>query len=181
MGETKYRLAPKGFTLEQWETFNEDGIIFIENTLSNSTEPPSIGFLKLIPDMSRVGISASIILWRKTSIFLRSSIILATSVLPTTFSVNCSNFIRANFFSDHPAEEITTFGILMAHVRCRIMSFRRNYPFRLRLGIGLTICQTQRWAISLLCLAAIGNSIWTLMIPTTVCWGKRLSVYRKGR
>ena len=36
MGETKCRLAPKGFTLEQWETFNEDGIIFIENTLSNS-------------------------------------------------------------------------------------------------------------------------------------------------
>ena len=36
MGETKCRLAPKGFTLEQWETFNEDGIIFIENTLSDS-------------------------------------------------------------------------------------------------------------------------------------------------
>ena len=36
MGETKCHLAPKGFTLEQWETFNEDGIIFIENTLSNS-------------------------------------------------------------------------------------------------------------------------------------------------
>jgi len=36
MDEKKYRLAPKGFTLKQWETFNEDGIIFIENTLSDS-------------------------------------------------------------------------------------------------------------------------------------------------
>ena len=28
-----YRVAPDGFTVDQWETFNRDGIIFIENAL----------------------------------------------------------------------------------------------------------------------------------------------------
>ena len=32
--EQKYRIAPPGFTSEQWETFNEDGIIFIEDAIS---------------------------------------------------------------------------------------------------------------------------------------------------
>ena len=32
--ENNYRIAPPGFTSEQWETFNEDGIIFIEDALS---------------------------------------------------------------------------------------------------------------------------------------------------
>ena len=31
----KYRVAPPGFTPEQWETFNEDGIIFIEDAISD--------------------------------------------------------------------------------------------------------------------------------------------------
>ncbi len=30
----KYRVAPKGFTIEQWETFLRDGIIIMENALS---------------------------------------------------------------------------------------------------------------------------------------------------
>lgn len=30
----KYRIAPPGFTREQWKTFNEDGIIFIEDAIS---------------------------------------------------------------------------------------------------------------------------------------------------
>jgi hypothetical protein len=33
--EQKYRVAPPGFTSEQWETFNEDGIIFIEDAISD--------------------------------------------------------------------------------------------------------------------------------------------------
>ena len=33
--EQKYRPAPPGFTPEQWETFNEDGIIFIEDAISD--------------------------------------------------------------------------------------------------------------------------------------------------
>ena len=33
--EEKYRVAPPGFTTEQWETFNEDGIIFIEDAISD--------------------------------------------------------------------------------------------------------------------------------------------------
>jgi hypothetical protein len=36
MIDTQYRIAPKGFTLEQWETFLEDGIIFIENAISEA-------------------------------------------------------------------------------------------------------------------------------------------------
>ena len=32
--ENNYRVAPLGFTTEQWQTFNEDGIIFIEDALS---------------------------------------------------------------------------------------------------------------------------------------------------
>ena len=31
----KYRVAPPGFTPEQWQTFNEDGIIFIEDAISD--------------------------------------------------------------------------------------------------------------------------------------------------
>ena len=31
--ENEYRLAPPGFTAEQWEIFNRDGIIFIEDAL----------------------------------------------------------------------------------------------------------------------------------------------------
>ena len=31
----KYRIAPTGFTKEQWETFNEEGIIFIEDAISD--------------------------------------------------------------------------------------------------------------------------------------------------
>ena len=31
----KYRVAPPGFTSEQWKTFNEDGIIFIEDAISD--------------------------------------------------------------------------------------------------------------------------------------------------
>lgn len=34
--EQKYRVAPPGFTPEQWNTFNEDGIIFIEDAISDS-------------------------------------------------------------------------------------------------------------------------------------------------
>ena len=34
--QEKYRIAPPGFTPEQWETFNEDGIIFIENAISET-------------------------------------------------------------------------------------------------------------------------------------------------
>ena len=34
--EQKYRVAPPGFTLEQWETFNKDGIIFIEDAISDA-------------------------------------------------------------------------------------------------------------------------------------------------
>lgn len=30
----KYRIAPTGFKKEQWETFNEEGIIFIEDAIS---------------------------------------------------------------------------------------------------------------------------------------------------
>ena len=33
--EQKYRPAPHGFTPEQWETFNEDGIIFTEDAISD--------------------------------------------------------------------------------------------------------------------------------------------------
>jgi hypothetical protein len=33
--EQKYRVAPSGFTPEQWETFNKDGIIFIEDAISD--------------------------------------------------------------------------------------------------------------------------------------------------
>ena len=33
--EQKYRVAPLGFTPEQWKTFNEDGIIFIEDAVSD--------------------------------------------------------------------------------------------------------------------------------------------------
>ena len=33
--EEKYRRAPPGFTPEQWDTFNEDGIIFIEDAISD--------------------------------------------------------------------------------------------------------------------------------------------------
>ena len=33
--EQKYRVAPLGFTPEQWKTFNEDGIIFIEDAISD--------------------------------------------------------------------------------------------------------------------------------------------------
>ena len=33
--EQNYRVAPPGFTAEQWKTFNEDGIIFIEDALSD--------------------------------------------------------------------------------------------------------------------------------------------------
>ena len=34
MIQTSYRIAPRGFTREQWETFQRDGIIFIEDALS---------------------------------------------------------------------------------------------------------------------------------------------------
>lgn len=34
--EQKYRVAPPGFTAEQWKTFNEDGIIFIEDAISDA-------------------------------------------------------------------------------------------------------------------------------------------------
>ena len=34
--EQKYRPAPPGFTPEQWKTFNEDGIIFIEDAISEA-------------------------------------------------------------------------------------------------------------------------------------------------
>ena len=34
--EEKYRVAPPGFTAEQWKTFNEDGIIFIEDAISDA-------------------------------------------------------------------------------------------------------------------------------------------------
>ena len=34
--EEKYRVAPPGFTAEQWKTFNEDGIIFIEDAISEA-------------------------------------------------------------------------------------------------------------------------------------------------
>ena len=33
--EQKYRVAPAGFTMDQWETFNKDGIIFIEDAISD--------------------------------------------------------------------------------------------------------------------------------------------------
>ena len=33
--EQKYRIVPPGFTSEQWDTFNEDGIIFIEDAISD--------------------------------------------------------------------------------------------------------------------------------------------------
>ena len=33
--EQKYRVAPPGFTMDQWETFNKDGIIFIEDAISD--------------------------------------------------------------------------------------------------------------------------------------------------
>ena len=33
--ELTYRVAPPGFTSEQWEIFNEDGIIFIEDAISD--------------------------------------------------------------------------------------------------------------------------------------------------
>ena len=33
--DQKYRIAPPGFTQEQWKTFNEDGIIFIEDAISD--------------------------------------------------------------------------------------------------------------------------------------------------
>ena len=36
MADTEYRVAPPGFTPEQWETFSRDGIIFIENALSDA-------------------------------------------------------------------------------------------------------------------------------------------------
>jgi hypothetical protein len=36
MEEKTYRIAPPGFSPEQWETFNRDGIIFIENALSDA-------------------------------------------------------------------------------------------------------------------------------------------------
>ena len=32
----KYRVAPSGFTEEQWKAFNEDGIIFIEDAISDA-------------------------------------------------------------------------------------------------------------------------------------------------
>ena len=31
----KYRKAPDGFTLQQWELFNQDGIIIIEDAISD--------------------------------------------------------------------------------------------------------------------------------------------------
>ena len=36
MNETKYRVAPRGFTSEQWETFLRDGIIIIEDALAQA-------------------------------------------------------------------------------------------------------------------------------------------------
>lgn len=33
--DQKYRIAPPGFTQEQWKTFNNDGIIFIEDAISD--------------------------------------------------------------------------------------------------------------------------------------------------
>lgn len=34
MSEENYRIAPPGFSEEQWETFNRDGIIFVEDAIS---------------------------------------------------------------------------------------------------------------------------------------------------
>lgn len=34
MIDAQYRVAPKGFTLEQWETFQKDGIVLIEDAIS---------------------------------------------------------------------------------------------------------------------------------------------------
>ena len=36
MTNQRYRIAPPGFTMDQWETFLEDGIIIIENALSQT-------------------------------------------------------------------------------------------------------------------------------------------------
>ena len=43
--KTTYRIAPPGFTPEQWATFLEDGIIVIENAL---TEDEVAGYLEAI-------------------------------------------------------------------------------------------------------------------------------------
>ena len=48
------RAAPDGFTVDQWETFNRDGIIFIENALINQ-EIDDYLFANLIDPPRHIG------------------------------------------------------------------------------------------------------------------------------
>ena len=46
------RVAPDGFTVDQWETFNRDGIIFIENALINQEIDDYLSAINDLTDQS---------------------------------------------------------------------------------------------------------------------------------
>ncbi len=48
MSEQSYRVAPPGFTPAQWETFNKDGIIFIEDAISDEDIQAYIGAIERV-------------------------------------------------------------------------------------------------------------------------------------
>ena len=65
--EQKYRPAPPGFTPEQWETFNEDGIIFIEDAIFDEDIDSYIDVIDALLPATRNINQAAISDWRTLS------------------------------------------------------------------------------------------------------------------
>ena len=132
--QEQYRIAPPGFTPEQWETFNEDGIIFIDNAISDNdiqmykdaidrtaTNNPKYkpgGFLHLENIVERDPVFSNLIDHERHVGY-------AYDLL-----VNYSNYIRVNLFYVHPEENNITNGIPMERVHYLTEYFHPNYHYK---------------------------------------------------
>ena len=138
--EQKYRVAPPGFTAEQWKTFNEDGIIFIEDAISEAEIQTYIDAIDRVaathPKYTPGGHLHVENIVERDPVFTNLIDNDGMSDMRMTFSANSSNSIRVSFFCVHPAVNSTISGTRTEHVHFPTVYFHPNCRCKSKLGIG---------------------------------------------
>ena len=134
------RAAPDGFTVDQWETFNRDGIIFIENALINQEIDDYLLAINDLTDQSGRYKEGNFLghdnIVEKSPLFANLIDPPDTLVTLTTSLVNCLNCTRAKFSFGRPVVLTTISGIQTGPEPCWTAYFRLNCLCTLKSVIG---------------------------------------------
>ena len=134
MTDSAYRIAPCGFTDDEWETFNREGILFFEDALLDGLTAAIDRVCQSSPKSGETFGCENIV--ERDPAFAALIDHPATLATPTTSLANCSSCTRASFLFVRPAATATISGIPTVPALCRTAPSRPICRCKLRSACG---------------------------------------------